>query len=875
MDHLPYPGSATDVKKITVPYVCQEAYDGGEFLTYPSRRRNLPNLHVVDSFPSTLLYSHQMQLASLSTHDIGSFYQTWLFFGLIHEILGSLCVPEDFIYTCEDHCGYTKAVSTSKIIPALEEWVARVQTGRVKPSVTYAHIAQCLCLTHAALCIRAVRSDFDPTIQLSLASLGQTFTYATNAAFGITDIVKDNKCPSSWRVLTDDGYWKERLLVHGWCMTEVKLMLDNALSLQTLHFIANIDKTDAGQNHQACDAQQCMIYQNDLGTYRTQHVNKNCDCPELFIDQEALYAILRTKALPLIRVRPSHTLEALSVDVAASQPTSRYVALSHVWADGLGNPYANALPRCQLLSIGKLIQGLDMDFRTRDVQDDHVKERDLREEKEGLLLWCDTLCCPIQPKVAKDLALEYMHRTYRDATYVLVLDASLRHCDINNSGIDEVSMRILTSPWMRRLWTLQEGALPSVANKLWFQLAHKALNIRQLRINANKKFLSTISRKGLAGDMINRLSSFANVFMKDGTVRPEADLENVINALRYRSVSIPSDEPLLIGNLLGIDIAQILDGDDGAAALRMNRLWRVIASALLAIPSSLLFRVGPRLAEPGLKWAPATFLIDFDANIGIQSSESENDQCILTASNGLLVRLHGFRLSLASSAKGLPSRAKNVSQLDKPNRLLMNDSGGTWYMMRRSLPVEQDRFLTDKTLAEIVIVLESDNLWVIYPGSEFPRQPDSKSSASVGLIVEVKHEEGVEEGGEERAVKKTNAKVHINMSPLQASAQAWFAAATILSAQLVSGSPVLRKLRGEEKGLDEASSSSSFVISALEDLASEIHQMAANKEAKETVEAAGNTFSVPEMEELITMIIWGQYVCMRERVPRNQRWCVD
>ena len=873
MDHLPYPGSATGMKKIKVPYVCHEEYDGEDFLTYPSRRWNLPNLHVDGSFSNRLLYSHQTQLASLSTHDIGSFYQTWLFFGLIHEILGSLCVPEDLIYTCEDHCGYTKAVSTSKVIPALEEWVARVQTGKVEPSVTYAHIAQCLCLTHAALSIPAVRSHFDPTLQLSLASLGQTFTYAANAAFGITNINKDNKCPSTWCMLIDDGYWKERLLAHGWCMTEVKLMLDNAMSLQTLHFIANLDKTDAGQNHQACNTQQCMIYQNNLGTYRTQHVNKDCHCPELFIDQEALHDILRTKALPLIRVRPSQNLEALSIDVVASQPTSRFVALSHVWADGLGNPYANALPRCQLLNIGKLIQGLDMNFSARNAQDDHVKDRDSRERKEELLLWCDTLCCPIQPKAAKDLALEYMQPTYQDATYVLVLDSSLRHCDINKSGIDEVSMRILTSPWMRRLWTLQEGALPSVANKLWFQLAHKALNIRQLRINANKKFFSTISRKGLAGDMINRLSSFATVFMKNGTVRPEADLENVINALRYRSVSIPTDEPLLIGNLLGIDIAQILNGDDGTPTLRMNRLWRVMASASLGIPSSLLFRVGPRLAEPGLKWAPATFLIDYDANIGIQSSQRE-DEGILTASDGLLVQFHGFRLSVASCAKGLPSRAKDISQLDKPNRILMNDSDGTWYLMRRILPVEQDSFLSDKTLADLV--LESENLWVIYPGPEFPRQYDSKISTSVGLIVKLKPNEGAEgEEGEERAVKKTTAKLHIYMSPLQASAQAWFAAATTLSAHLASTSPTLRKLRAEAEGLEEPVSSSSRMESALEDFASEIHRMAANKEAKETIEAAGNTFSVPEMEELITMIIWGQYVCMGERVPRDQRWCVD
>lgn len=892
MDHLPYPGSANGRKKTVVPYVCQEDYDGGDFMTYPSRRRgSLPNLHTVGPFPGQLLDSHQMQLASLSKQEIRSFYQTWLFFGLIHEILGSLYVPEDLIYTCEDQHGHTKAVSTSMLAPALDEWVARVQAGRVDSSVTYAHVAQCLCLTHAALSIQAFRSHFDPNIKLSLASLGQTFTYAANKAFNITDIVKNNKCPSTWRRLIDDDYWNGRLLAHGWCVTEVKLILDTTLSLQTLHFLACLDKTNLEHSHQGCDTRQCTAYQNDLEGYQTRHIGKECDCEELSIDAEALYDILKTKALPLIRVRPSQTLGELSIDLVASQPTSRYVALSHVWADGLGNPDANALPRCQLSNLRKLVQELNIAAHSRDTRDHRAKAKDAEEEheeeEEELLLWCDTLCCPVQPKKAKHLALEYMYRTYRNATHVLVLDASLMQYNVESLDIDEVSMRILTSPWMRRLWTLQEGALPAVTNRLWFQLSHTALNLREFRMNAHEKYLSSISRSGLAGDILKRMGSFANIFVKDNSERPGADLGKVIEALHHRSVSVPSDEPLLIGNLLGIDSAPILNGGDAADALRINRLWRMIPSTRHRIPSNLLFRVGPRLAEPGLKWAPATLLIDNDANIDIQSSESENEQGILTASDGLLVRLHGFRLSLASRAKGLPSRRKGTSQLMKPNTLFMKDDSGSWYLMRRNLLVEQDRFLTDKTLAEIVE--EGKKIWVIYPDSQFPRPPGSKAQVSVGLIVEVEPEEEeeveaeaeaeAEDEDEETAVKKTHAKLHINIVPLKTSTQAWFAVAAAFSAQLASVSLALRNLAAIENGLDEhsSSSSSSFLsqTTALEELASEIHQMATNEEAKEAIEAAGNQFDILLTEDLITMMIWGHYVCMRETVPRTQRWCVD
>lgn len=847
-------------------------------MTYPSRRKDsVPALHAVGLFPGRLSPSHQRQLALLSKQELESFYQNWLHFGLIHEILGSLYAPEDFIYTCEDDSGCTKAVSTSKVIPALEDWVACVQAGRVDPSVTYAHVAQCLCLAHAALAIQAVHSNFDPNIKLSLVSLGQTFTYAVNKAFNITDPVRDNKCPFTWCLLIDDDYWKGRLLPNGWCLTEVKLLLEATLSLQTLHFLACIDKTDAGQSHQGCDTQQCMVYQNDLGKYQTQHVSKDCDCEELSVDPEALYNILRTKALPLIRVRPSQTLRELSVDIVASRPTSRYVAISHVWADGLGNPYANALPRCQLSHLGKLIQQLDMASRSRDAQDHFVKEEEDVEEKEDeLFLWCDTVCCPVQPKESKDLALEYMYRTYQHATHVLVLDASLRRYDVESLGIDEVSMRILTSPWMRRLWTLQEGALPAVTNRLWFQLAHRALNIRELRLNARDKWFSSISRKGLAGDMLKRLGSFANIFLKGNSTHPGGDLTRLIQALHDRSVSIPSDEPLLIGNLLGLNSAQILNGGDGAVALRMNRLWRMIPSAVHGIASNLLFRVGPRLAEPGLKWAPATLLGENRPNILFQSSENEDEQGILTASDGLLVRFHGFHLSLASRAKGLPSHHHSILQLNKPNRLWMRDNAGSWYLMRRTFPVEQDQCLTDKTLAEIV--QEGKNMWVVYPGLKFPRQPDSTAQASVGLIVEAEAETETEaeEEKDEMSVKKTYARLHVSMAPVRTSTHAWLMAATAFAAQLASGSPALQKLAAIENGLDENSSSSSpFEATALEELASEIHQMATKEEAKEATAAAGNEFDISLMEELITMVVWGQYVCMGATVPRNQRWCVD
>ena len=876
MDHLPCPASAIDKVKASVPYVCLEKYDGGPFMTYPNRRDNIPDLYLVDPFPGQLPYAHQMQLASLPKRDLESFYQTWLFFGLIHELLGDLYAPEDFSYERHDHDGCAREVSSSKLIPALEAWAARIRAGTANPSLTFAHVAQCLCMAHAALSSEQVCSTLDPNIRLSLASLGQSFEYAASRAFNTEDLGQNAKCPSTWCLLIDDDYWKGRFLAHGWCISDVKLVLDTTLSLQTRQFLACLDKKDVERDHQGCDTLQCVAYQNDMGVYQTQHVSKECKCEEIFVDSGVLSSILKTKALPLIRVRQGHTLEELSIDIVASRPTSRYVALSHVWADGLGNPQANALPRCQLSNIAKVIQDLKVAARYRNSQNHRIQDHDKEvgeEENEELLLWCDTLCCPVQTTEAKHLALEYMYQTYRNAAYVLVLDASLRPYEVESLDIDEMSMRICTSPWMRRLWTLQEGALPALTHRLWFQFADKAVNLRRLRINARDKYLSSIGHKGLAGDMLRRLGSFANIFLENSPTHPRADLTKIMAALQHRSVSILLDEPVLIGNLLGLNAAQILNGGDGAVPQRMHRLWRLMPSASHGIPSDILFRVGPRLTEPGFKWAPATLLINNDANIPMQSSENGEDQASLTPSDGLFVRLHGFRLLPGLGVKGLQlSSHESIKQLNRPNVLWMKDDAGSWYQINRRFPVEQDKFLTDKTLAEVI--LEGNNLWIIYPNPEFPRPPESRKQSSIGLTVEVDPEEIV---GNDIRAKKAHAKQHVTIAPMPASTTAEFTFATTCFSHLVSQSPALRKLATMEQGLDEQSSSlsPSSKKGVLDELSFEIHQMLTNDEAKMAVAPDGKTINVWFTEAILKSMLCGHYVCMGERVPKSQPWCVD
>ena len=158
--------------------------------------------------------------------------------------------------------------------------------------------------------------------------------------------------------------------------------------------------------------------------------------------------------------------------------------------------------------------------------------------------------------------------------------------------------------------------------------------------------------------------------------------------------------------------------------------------------------------------------------------------------------------------------------------------------------------------------------------------------SSVGLIVEMIDGEKAEKEG--LAVKKAHAKLHINIAPFQISSSAEFALAIALSTRIISDSHALRKLATIKPSLDKQSPSSAIATLstapssspsteriALAELESEIHQIAMSEEVKTAAAADGKTLDIPLLRVFIKMMIRSQYVCMGEKVPKSQPWCVD
>ncbi|UKZ51105.1 hypothetical protein TrVGV298_004860 [Trichoderma virens] len=383
----------------------------------------------------------------------------------------------------------------------------------------------------------------------------------------------------------------------------------------------------------------------DIETYKPSHVSDGCNCDLIGIDERATSLILRsTDTYPIIRFEQiGDGVDDFELVVEPYEPGVPYVALSHVWANGLGNPKANSLPRCQIKHVAKLIASMQAEIETGDA-----------EYRTEYRIWIDTLCCPIELG-GKLIALERIASVYKNAAHVLVLDASLTGFDSQDTHPAELMLRIYgASPWMRRLWTLQEGAL---TKSLYIQFADKAVNSYALLVklyaagNVDARYMRIWQDVMSA---YNELQGLLNGI--EGLTIKQSPLLNLQRALQFRTVSVPSDEPLCISTLMGLDTKYIAAAPD--AETRMARAWELMNKSLGSLPTRVIFYADEVLSIPGWRWAPRSLLgssvKDPVLSIDERVLRLAGDGLAVPTPLGLKVALPGCRLIPRPLVAGLP-----------------------------------------------------------------------------------------------------------------------------------------------------------------------------------------------------------------------------
>lgn len=580
MDHFLLPTDPVASKLGAVPYVVTTPYDGGPFLTY-AVRQGRPWLSLPDSREENFEHMYPEKLQPLVKEEQEAFFQTWLFFGLLREVLGDLYREEYFLIQDENK-PRKSFVSTTNLVPLLNN-ALNIRTGynareqvsceeRSQPRVEYEantmekkydHISECLKL--AAYVIRLAVPKMDGIIKFSISSVCEVIAYTLPPVWR-------KEVAGMWETACFHEAMRTQMLSTGWCPSDIQRSIERFSRGQTLYFVSRMSRFSLiERKHELCTPSRCLYFQSDPGTYHRRHREPGCECEDLSATaKDALVrdvlGALESEALPLLQIKKSNAgLDSLSVEVIESSVKTPYIAISHVWADGLGNPVDNNLPKCQLSLISEFAAALDLAA----VQLEETLGS-TSEKSSPLLVWLDTLCCPVEQE-GKELALAQMRRTYEQASHVLVLDASIQCYDSRKIHVVEALMRIFTSVWMQRLWTLQEGAL---AARLWFQFKNGPVNYVMLMTQlspltvpgADSRYLPLFGQISWEQQFLGlSQGSFPQLPTSDGASRtgpaPLIETSTVHDVLTtldtgllHRSVSVAADESLCIGTLLNLPI---------------------------------------------------------------------------------------------------------------------------------------------------------------------------------------------------------------------------------------------------------------------------------------------------------------------------------
>ena len=645
----------------------------------------------------------------LRPEHLEGFFQAWLYFSFLYEVLGSSVNTQDFVR--HDPTDGNDYLSTCHLDDYIRKWHEQyyAATGPIKEGMRNDTISAIQGVTYVLnRMLNAVESDSSPVrlisheFELAVRILIQTLEFK---------LLPDD-LPRQ-RVIDDSGtricpLLTQRLLDNRWCPNQIN-MLACTMDVPSLYYASLLGPDTSDKDHSACTDDLCKANQIDQSLYNTAHVLEDCQCEFVGASSRELADTIQDEQIPVIDMAINGNIAERNIRIRTLQEGMKYVALSHVWADGLGNPIADSLPMCQLTRLSEYVKA---------VLPGHC------------FLWCDTLCVPKKPPQLRRKAIWKMRDIYEKAYVVLILDASLWSASLSCSA-EELMMRVTCSGWMRRLWTFQENIL---AKKLRVVLRDGIANINNA---ASKIYTQQPGQPITAACYHHSIGLEASVFyrtvipaeerlLKEPDIPQGVSIGSVWESLQWRTTSWLSDEPICLAVALAIDLPLVLDT---AEDQRMKKIF----SSTKGWPPYLIFAEYERFPETGWKWAPRTLM--HPKSMSTPKLHHMNDTTCWHK-EGLIVEFPGFVTDLGHS------RSMNVADQNPRINLnmtffLKDRSTGTWYnCFRNDQRIESfdESYLTIQGLMKPAVILSC-------PVEALSPADKANPQLWDGLLVDVKRHE--------------------------------------------------------------------------------------------------------------------------------------
>lgn len=361
------------------------------------------------------------------------------------------------------------------------------------------------------------------------------------------------------------------------------------------------------------------------------------DCDFVDVPINEVVNIIDSGSIPLISVSRQG---ALDLKVIRCTPHVAYTAVSHVWSDGMGNPQSNSLPRCILKYLRELICH-SYDHKENPFYDENSWDSLAaigassashpasygKTDNKRIFFWMDTLCIPVPSQSRspqrnmelKVMAMKHIAPIFAGALNTLVLEKSLQETTFsepNKISPDEFAAQVLSSKWMQRGWTLEEGSLSmhavfQMSGKPFPMLMALVHNLPVLEhgqsplvranIRIRKKIILLLRRSLLEEkqELTNTWPGIANTLAKEYWTQ---QFVWAWNSLIERSTTREADGILILTNMLDFNVSDIKNRPS-------DERLKVLIQSCGELPLSLLYHTcvettyssGPR----ELAWMPS------------------------------------------------------------------------------------------------------------------------------------------------------------------------------------------------------------------------------------------------------------------------------
>jgi hypothetical protein len=464
MDHLHIP-EACQPQALSVPYLgFAPKYDRLGFNGFPER-------HGQNS--DELISSHNLN--PWRKEWVESFFQEWLWFGVMDEFAKACDINLDLdAFVTDNPSGSGRVITTASLVSlaarkppqtnfdstaGLAEGLNHVQRmfqgfaqaaetatrkrlwATIRPTGGRINLAESI--DSAQRVLRAIAERCSSLVRfeivLSVDILCDSTARIVKARFG-EDI--------ELRPSRSFDRFEATMIARNWCPSRITSIVTEAST--PLNYVASLLPSYESEPHRGCRPRKCLKRTSTPKDISPLH-RDTCsgDCPDISIEESQTIRMWKSGGIPGFRPQSGVKLDRLEIVDCTRQP---FVAISHVWAHGMGNSSKNALPTCQVEFLCNLVR--------------QVAGKDA-------VLWVDPLSVPIDPET-KRIAIAKLRTVYEEAYKVLVIDRDL--VKVGSDQTEQV-LQLLCSEWQRRLWTLQEGRL---ARDLHIQFKDSAVPISAL-----------------------------------------------------------------------------------------------------------------------------------------------------------------------------------------------------------------------------------------------------------------------------------------------------------------------------------------------------------------------------------------------------------